>query len=150
LTTQKPLQPRILVNISLFAVLTLVTVIIAAIYISSEKYFYYWDLSNYSNQTSELISAFHVSILQGLRVFKASLITEYNKLPCLPLVPFTLIFGDSRLAYIVSNTLVYILPFSLLMGAIATKVIPMHPRLVFWSTAFLTILIPTLSGAENS
>ena len=115
---------------------------ITVVYMSQEKYFYFWDYANYSDQTSELASAFHASIIQGLRTLKGSLVSDYNKLPCLPLVPFFLIFGNSRLVYILSSALAYVLPFSLVMGAIATRIIPVHPFAVFWSTAFLTLLIP--------
>jgi hypothetical protein len=143
LATQKTFQQRILVNFGLLVVLILVTATITVLYVSHERYFYYWDLSNYSNQTSELVSEFRVSILQGIRLVQDSLATNYNKLPCLPLVPFILIFGDSRLVYILSCALVYILPFALVMGAIATTIIRVYPRAVFWSTAFLTLLIPS-------
>jgi hypothetical protein len=63
-------------------------------------------------------------------------------LPCLLLAPFIFFFGDSRIVYIVSNALVYIVPFSLVMGVLATKIIPVHSHIVFWSTTFLTLLIP--------
>ncbi len=136
-------KKTILINLGLLAVLILVIIVITTLYISSERAFYYSDYSNYSNQTSDLVSAFRTSVLQGIRVLRDSLSTQYNKLPCLPLVPFILIFGDSRLVYILSCTLVYLLPFALVMGTIATKIIPVYSRAVFWATAFLALLIPT-------
>jgi hypothetical protein len=137
-------RQKILSDFGWLALLILVTVAIATPYVSSERFFYFWDFANYPNQTSELVAIFRESKLQAIRVLLNSFSTEYNKLPCLPLIPFILIFGDSRLVYILSCVLVYLVPFSLVMGKIATKIIPIYPRTVFWSTAFLTILIPPI------
>ncbi|NJO93993.1 MAG: hypothetical protein HC820_05880, partial [Hydrococcus sp. RM1_1_31] len=73
-----------------------------------------------------------------------SLTTEYNKIFCLPLLPFVLIFGDSRLTYVMSLALVYLVPFCLVMGLLATKIFSTYPypRQLFWLTAFLTLLMP--------
>lgn len=136
-------KKKIIINIGLFILLCLAITTITTLYISSERYLYFWDFVNYPNQTSDLASAFRTSIGQGFETFFVSLSSDYNKIPCLPLVPFFLIFGSSRLVYILSIALVYNLPFALVMGALATKIIPVQSRAVFWSTAFLTVLIPT-------
>jgi len=136
-------KKKIIINIGLFILLCLVIATITTLYVSSERYLYFWDSANYPNQTSDLASAFRTSIGQGFETFFVSLSTDYNKIPCLPLVPFVLIFGNSRLVYILSSALVYNVPFALVMGALATKIIPGQSRAVFWSTAFLTVLIPT-------
>jgi hypothetical protein len=142
LVEQKLSRQKIAIDLFLLTGLILVTAAIATFYISNEKFFYYWDSANYSSKTSELVESFRASPLQAIKIFFKSLSDDYSQLPCLLLVPFIWFFGDSRLVYIVSSTLVYIIPFSLVMGMLATKIIPAHPRLVFWSTTFLTLLIP--------
>ena len=130
------------IHLSLLAGLTAVAILIAAMYVSSEQYIYFWDYSNYSDRTFYLTSIFNDKPLKFIRIILASFKDEYNYLPCLPLLPFTLIFGYSRLVYILSCVIVYCIPFALVMGAIATQLIPMRPPAVFWSTAFLTLLVP--------
>ncbi|HCF26792.1 MAG TPA: hypothetical protein DEV81_06190, partial [Cyanobacteria bacterium UBA11049] len=71
-----------------------------------------------------------------------SLGDERNKIYTLPLLPFILIFGQSRLVYEISLALVYLVPFSLSMGAVATQLIQANPVAVFWSTALSSLLIP--------
>lgn len=139
---QKWYRQKNAIDLFLLMGLILVTAAIATFYISSEKFFYYWDLANYSNKTSELVESFRSSPHQAIKTFVKSLSDDYSQLPCLLLVPFIFLFGDSRIVYIVSSALVYIVPFSLVMGMLATKIIPVHSRLVFWSTTFLTLLIP--------
>ncbi|NJP21157.1 MAG: hypothetical protein HC763_21585 [Hydrococcus sp. CRU_1_1] len=117
--------------------------LVTTIYVSSEHYFYFWDFVNYPNQTSELVSVLRRSPLEGIWRLYTSLSLDYSQLPCLPLIPFFFIFGESRLVFIVACALVYIVPFTLVTGAIATKIIPIYPRIVFWSTAFVTLLIPS-------
>jgi hypothetical protein len=115
---------------------------IATFYVSSERYFYFWDYLAYSFSTTELMVAFQNSATQGLQVFFNSFAEDYNKLPSLLLMPFLLIFGNSRLVYILSCTLIYFVPFCLIIGYIATKLIPVHPKSVFWSAAYLSLLFP--------
>ena len=135
-------RTRIVIDIGLFAGLIGVTVLIATVYVSSEQYIYFWDYSNYPNRTSYLASILQESPLKAMWLTLASLKDDYNYLPCLPLLPFALVFGDSRLVYILSCVLVYIVPYTLVLGAIATKIIPIYSQTVFWSTAVLAVLIP--------
>jgi hypothetical protein len=134
-------KSKIYLNLLLLVVLVIIVSLITVLYISQERYFYFWDFSNYSSQTSDLVVAFKSSISEGIKLFRDSLPSDYNKIPCLPLVPFLLILGDSRLTFILSCALVYIVPFCLTMGAIATQLIPFNRFSVFWSTAFLTLFI---------
>lgn len=142
MTTARTQKQVIILDIVLLALLIIVVIIITTIYISSEQYFYFWDYANYSNQTKQLADAFQTSIGQGIKVLYDSLATDYNKLPCLPLVPFELLFGESRFVYILACVLSYLVPFALVMGAIATQLILAHPRAVFWSIAFLSVTLP--------
>ncbi len=131
-----------LANGGLLVLLALITMTISLVYVSHERYFYYWDLANFHNLTSTTALAFRQSPYWAMRGVLESLANDYNALFTIPLLPFILTFGDSRLVYVLSVALVYLLPFALVMGAIGTKVIPLHRRAVFWSAAFLTLLTP--------
>ena len=89
-------------------------------------------------------SAFRESPLWAIHSVKDSLAHDYNEIFTIPLVPFLLTFGDSRLVYVMSIALVYQLPFALVIGAIAAKLLSSNSHAVFWSAALLTLLTPTV------
>ncbi len=120
----------------------LVTVAVTSIYVSSEHTFYWWDYAGYNTATVNTANSFRDSPKTAWREVIASLSKEKNLLISLPLVPFILLFGESRLSYILGVSLIYLLPFRLLLGAISAKLIPVYPRAVFWSTVWLSLLIP--------
>ncbi|MBD1814156.1 hypothetical protein H6F65_21245 [Microcoleus sp. FACHB-DQ6] len=120
----------------------LVTVAVTSIYVSSEHTFYWWDYAGYNTATVNTANLFRDSPDKAWRGVIESLSKEKNLLISLPLVPFILLFGESRLSYILSVSLIYVLPFRLLLGAISAKLIPVYSRRVFWSTVLLSLLIP--------
>jgi hypothetical protein len=122
--------------------LVLVTVAVTSIYVSREHTFYWWDYAGYNTATVNTANLFRDSPDQAWRGVIESLSKEKNLLISLPLVPFILLFGESRLSYILSVSLIYVLPFRLLLGAISAKLIPVYSRRVFWSTVLLSLLIP--------
>ncbi|MEG4021852.1 hypothetical protein [Microcoleus sp. S13C4] len=115
---------------------------VTSIYVSSEHTFYWWDYAGYNTATVNTANLFRDSPDKAWRGVIESLSKEKNLLISLPLVPFILLFGESRLSYILSVSLIYVLPFRLLLGAISAKLIPFYPRRVFWSTVLLSLLIP--------
>ncbi|MEG4198089.1 hypothetical protein [Microcoleus sp. Pol12A5] len=122
--------------------LVLLTVAVTSIYVSSEHTFYWWDYAGYNTATVNTANLFRESPDKAWRGVIESLSKEKNLLISLPLVPFILLFGESRLSYILSVSLIYVLPFRLLLGAISAKLIPVYSRRVFWSTVLLSLLIP--------
>ena len=158
-----PNRQRSLVNVSLFVLLVLFVIIVTYVYVSSEHTFYAWDYAGYQKLTRATATAFIESpnnvLLTAIKtLYQAwrSTAEEFGDIiPTLPLLPFFLTFGDSRLVYILSIALVYLLPFALVLGAIAAKMIPLYPRSVYWSTALLTLLTPvawapTLRGLPDT
>jgi hypothetical protein len=142
---------KFLIDVLLLFSLILMIVAVTSIYVSSERTFYWWDYAGYNTATINTANLFRESPSTAWREVIASLSKEKNLLISLPLVPFMMLFGESRLSYILSVSLIYILPFRLLLGAIAAKLIPVDPRSVFWSTVLLSLLmpmswIPTLRG----
>jgi hypothetical protein len=123
-------------------VVVLVTVAVTSIYVSREHTFYWWDYAGYNTATVNTANLFRDSPDKAWRGVIESLSKEKNLLISLPLVPFILLFGESRLSYILSVSLIYVLPFRLLLGAISAKLIPVYSRRVFWSTVLLSLLIP--------
>ena len=53
-----------------------------------------------------------------------------------------LLLGKTRLGYVLGVTLVYQLPYALIIGGIATRLIPIRQRLVFWLTALFVLVTP--------
>lgn len=137
-------RQRLLINGGLFVLLVLVVITITYIYVSSEHTFYWWDYTAYQYLTIKKAIDFRESPIKALYAAWKSTAADYSDIPTLLLVPFILTFGDSRLVYILSIALVYLLPFALVLGAIAAKLIPTYPRAVFWSTALLTLLTPVV------
>ena len=133
---------RIAINGTLLLLLFLTTVAVTYIYVSSEQTFYWWDYAGYNNATVSIANSFRDSPQTAWREVIESLSKEKNLLISLPLVPFILLFGDSRLSYILGVSLIYVLPFRLLLGAISVKLIPVYPRAVFWFAVWLSLLVP--------
>lgn len=133
-------RQQLLVDAGLLALLALMIIIITIAYISSEHNFHWWI--DWYGRTLDIVTTWRESPGEAIQRVQQSLIAERNRLYTLPLIPFILVFGSSRLVYEIALALVYLLPFALVMGAIATQLIRAHSRPMFWATAFLTLLIP--------
>jgi hypothetical protein len=129
-------------NSLLFFLLAIAVVTITSFYVSKEQYYYFWDYSTYFQKTNDLVSQLKTSPLEAVFAFIISLFDDYTQLPLIPVLPFRLLLGPSRLSFILSLALGHIIPFCLTMGAIATQIVPTKPRTVFWLTAFTTLLMP--------
>ena len=128
------------VNFGLFVLLVAIATTITTIYISHERNFHWWI--DWYYRTINVANAFRKSPSAGIDNVLQSLGDERNKIYTLPLVPFILIFGESRLVYEIGLALIYLLPFCLSMGAVATQLIQANPQAVFWSTCLVSLLIP--------
>ncbi len=111
-------------------------------YMSSERFFYYWDYGGYYGVTVNQALDFRESPLSALVQLWYSLNLDYNYVFTVLLAPFIWMWGESRLVYVFGVALVYQLPLMLLVSALATKLIPCCSRVVFWSTALLGFFIP--------
>lgn len=138
--SQQEVRRTFLVNASFLALLALIVGIVTWLYIASEKNFHWWI--DWYYPTIQIANTLRESPSEALALLGRSLAQERNRLYVLPLVPFIWVFGSSRLVYEISLALVYLLPLALAMGAVATQLIRVHSKTVFWSTALLTLLIP--------
>ncbi len=142
-----------IVNLGLFLLALFITLLVPLLWVSSERFFYYWDLAMYQNRAIDTAALFVENPLGTLYQVYLSTGSDLsgNNIFAIPLIPFILFFGESRLVYIISISLVYLLPFALVVGGIATKLVEHKRFLAFWITTFLTLLTsmvwaPTLLG----
>jgi hypothetical protein len=139
----------------LLGLLLAVVVAVTTIYVSSEHVFYWSDYSGYQNITHNIAKQYLESPLTAVRAIARSMLEDYNALPTIPIVPIVLLFGESRLVFELALAVIYLLPFTLVLGLIAVTLIPGRPRAVFYSTAALALLtpftwVPTLRGYPDT
>jgi len=139
------------IPIALILFVFFLVLIIPIWFVSQEKFFYYWDYAGYQSVSRYLVENFTNAPLTVLRTIINSLNLEYNYLYTIPLIPFMLIFGTTRMSYIMAISVLYQLPFALVLGFIGTQLIPYQRKTVFWSTAALCLMtpitwVPTLRG----
>jgi hypothetical protein len=135
----KPRQ-KFFMDASCLAILASIAIVVTSLYISQERNFHWWI--DWYAATIQVATAFQRSPAEAMQQIVMSLAQERNRLYTLPLIPFILLFGHSRLVYQISLALVYLLPLTLVLGGIANQLIPVYSQTVFWSTALLTLLIP--------
>ncbi len=133
-------RQKVLVNASFLAMLTLIIITVTTLYITNEQNFHWWI--DWYYPALEIANALRESPQTAIELLVKSLGQERNRLYTLPLAPFFWTFGNSRLTYEIGLALVYLLPLPLIMGAIACSIIQTQRHLVFWLTAFITILVP--------
>jgi hypothetical protein len=124
-------------------------------YVSSENTFYTSDYGGYQRITEGLLNSYLESFRSAVRVVVSSIDAEYNAFFAIPLVPFLLAFGDSRLSYELALAATYLLPFIIVISAIAVQLIPNRPQFAFWLSAALLLLtpmawVPTLRGYPDT
>jgi hypothetical protein len=151
------LKPRqnLLANSGLALVLVSTILAVTYLYVSSESTFYSSDYAGYQNISQGIVARYRTSLAAAAGAIVRSTAAEYNAIFTIPLVPFLLIFGESRLVYEIALAVVYLLPFILVLGAIAVQLIPMQPRVVLWSTVAVVLLmpptwVPTLRGYPDT
>ncbi|WAL58450.1 hypothetical protein [Thermocoleostomius sinensis] len=126
----------------LIAILVLLTMVMTIPYLRSQRVFLGGDINDgFYQLTLRVIESFRQSPIAALQLIYQSFNQNYNKLFSLPLIPFFLLFGNSYLVYVIALAIVYLLTFALVMGAIATQLIPIHSKAVFTSAALITVLL---------
>ncbi|HEY9657030.1 MAG TPA: hypothetical protein V6C65_01100, partial [Allocoleopsis sp.] len=135
-------RPNLLSHLALVVLLLLFTVGVTVLYVSSQHAFLGGDINDgFCQRAIEVTDLFRQSPWQAIQdVFQAANAT-YNKFYILPLIPFLLLLGNSYLAYVISVAIVYLLPLNLMMGVLATQLIPANPRAVFMAAVFISTLI---------
>ncbi len=114
------------------------------IYVSWEHYYYFWDFSNYQNNTRMILLKLKTSPWQVFDLIYSSLSLDYNLIPTIPLAPIMLVFGESRIAFETAMTVVYLVPFSITVGVLATKLVKTSKNAipVFWVATIISLITP--------
>lgn len=137
------MRPRLADGLLLIALLAAI-VGGTALYVRQEHAFYYYDLAGYHHGAHDLTELWRQSPMAALRSVRDSMAREYTALYGVPLLPALLVLGTSRLDYEIGLAITYLLPFVLMLGAVATRLLPGPPRPVFWAATVLALLVPPL------
>src|SRR3974377_935167 len=101
-------------------------------YVSQERTFYWVGLANYQNIAYRTADQFQTSPAKAFNAIRGSMREDYNALFAVPLLTFLILQGKSRSVYELALALLYLLPFSLVIGAIASRmIVAAAPRRVF-------------------
>lgn len=84
--------------------------------VATERGFYYWDFAAYQNQTLDAADQAGRLFAKG-GSFSAPLFT-------VPLIPWVLLLGDSRLVFVLAVYFTFFVPYLLLAAVIAKRVLP--------------------------
>ena len=109
---------------SLFAagIFFIIANLFAVYFINQERFLYYWDFLAYWNKYTYLSEHFIGDTLSTIEtVFWSIRENDYNHLAAFFLVPFGLLFGTSRLAYILSIVNIFALPAAISLVVLHRK-----------------------------
>lgn len=110
-------------------------------FISRERYIYFWDYYLYWSKYQNLGSLMMHSPLRALsEVWHTLRHDDYNLMPVLFLMPFRLLFGPGRLAYILAVSNLYVLPSAILCTVFVGKVASREDRPETFSASLITLL----------
>lgn len=134
----------------------LLGIALSAAYINLEESVYYWDFAAYFNMFNQQGALLVESPSEWLSQLDTSIATEdYGVAILVPLMPFHLVFGGSRLSFVAGIVAVYLVPAVLLIGRIsyreAVSETPSRSWIAVWIAAFLytPFWAPTLRGMPD-
>lgn len=132
-------------QVAALLILVLLSITITSLYVVSEHAFYYGDYSRSHllamGKAREFLETPRWALLGSVR---ESLHRDYNDVFALPLLPFLLAFGDSRLVFVLGVVLLFQLPFALVLAGIAAKLVRDDAVPAFWMTATVAVLTPMI------
>jgi hypothetical protein len=98
------------------AALVLIGALVCALSVATERGFYYWDFAAYQNDTLNAVGALRGMLAHG-GSFRPPVFA-------VPLIPWVLLLGDSRLVFVLAVYFTYFVPYVLLAGTIAKRAWP--------------------------
>jgi hypothetical protein len=111
---------------ALYCTALLVPGLLMMLLYKDERYVYYWDFSGYWLKAIDFSHMFFESPLGEIKhVYLSIRYDEYNILPNLLLAPVNKLLGLEYNMYILSNYLVYFLPFTLIISNLIIKTSPL-------------------------
>jgi hypothetical protein len=142
-----PVKDVIQENFIFFVAAIFLIILISAIYIQKEHFFYFWDFGGFYGVSSDLTGIFAHSFRSGVANVYYSLDQEYNNLFVVPILPFTLVFGTSRFVFALSIACMYLLPAAMVLGLIIINISKTNNKFIFWLVVFSTLLVPIPWGS---
>ncbi|WP_027057005.1 hypothetical protein [Mesorhizobium loti] len=134
----------------------LIGVALSAVYVNLEESVYYWDYAAYFNMFNQQGTLMVESPFKWLSQLSISIATEdYGVAILVPLMPFHIVFGGSRLSFVAGIVAVYLVPAVLSIGRIsyleATAETLSRSWVAVWIAAFLytPFWAPTLRGMPD-
>jgi hypothetical protein len=113
----RDIKPRFLITAAAALLLSMAFTII---YVEQETPTWFWDYANYHEKFKELLGEASKGLLPFIGFISESVRhSQHNVTPLLPLLPARLLFGGSRVAYIVSLVIFYLLPAALITTLLA-------------------------------
>lgn len=122
--------------------LSLFGAVVAAVFVATERGFPHWDMAAYHERTLATADAFRGSPSDGFEFIRRSLHGDYNVLFTLPLLPWSVFVGESRVVFILSLYVTYFLPFLCAVAEIAGRCLPGAPDYARRVAAVAVLLTP--------
>lgn len=128
-------------EVALFAAIFSVLGLFVAWYVRQERFIYFWDYVGYHDFYINLGLAIEQDIFRALHfVFISVRESDYNLLPTLFLVPFRLLIGPGRLAYILSLAVTFVFPSVVLFTYVVRRLSERNPAESSYDEIGLTVL----------
>ncbi|TIT68284.1 MAG: hypothetical protein E5W90_02330 [Mesorhizobium sp.] len=134
----------------------MLSIAISAAYINLEEPVYYWDYAAYFNVFNQQGALLVESPFNWLSQVGTSIATQdYGVAILVPLMPFHIVFGGSRLSFVAGIVSVYLVPAALFIGRIsyleAVSEAPSRSWPAVWIAALLytPFWAPTLRGMPD-
>lgn len=144
--SKKSIVACFLSTISIFAIVIAI--------MARERYVYYWDNGSYWYKTLDFQNSLSLGGWEGVKTLLHSInCNEYNDLACAVIALPLKIFGNSYLAFVILNTVLFYIPNAFLMAFTIFRIIEkfsMHTVDLVWiymySLTFSIVLFPVLLG----
>jgi hypothetical protein len=135
----------------LLGIALLLATLIPLLYVHQEQTIHFWDQAMYQDMASSKAAQLKAMWPLSFEGIKWQLIAtysstgrDYSDYHTLLISPFLLVFGQSRLVYILALSWCYLLPFSLAIGLMATLLRSSNQQNLFWFATYLTLLTPSV------
>lgn len=129
-------------NILILIGILIFSLIFGYMYVYNEDKVYVYDYIGYQLRFSNLSNIFQTDVKLAIKTLIANIRTEdYNYFPVLFLVPFKIIFGDTRLTYILSMIILYYVPIVYILIRFISKELDLDKKKnnLFKITIIITI-----------
>lgn len=135
-------------RIALITIVAFSVFFITTLYVNFENAYYWSDYNYYQFILKTAREAFLENPLSGLLLIGYSTTMLYNFLFTLPLLPTALLFGESRLVFILSQVVLFQVPSAFLLSILVNRTLKTPSKKMFWFSLFVFLLQPALWAAS--